>query len=642
MTDEFTEGLDYTGITSAPQWYDWATEIFAPAMYPDTWYNGDNRTTEEELIQTDFGSYRFGVARVRIQRVQEGAGPNCAAHAADAAGLVDRAPLCYPTLTDTTQATEPWGGVAYTPAAESESTDYDSYWTGMSYDGGGYIFNIPNNLNGSLEFFNSLASNESGVTIDEQTRFVMLEFNVYNPNIDLFAVGNFAIEFLSSGYILTSSLIRPVNLYNVYKVVTNNPHTWYETVNFILEMIFYLLAAGFLVQAMREVRLVGFAKWARDPENAIEAAYLALILCQMCLRFYLWSRIGGIVGEGYLGLETTQFGPIDRITWLVQEMDNVTAVTAILFFGKVLTYMRAERTTRLFEQALVLSFFRVGSLLPIVVVVGGGFAVAFQLVFGRDVADYATFGRALFSMFRALIGDFDLQQLRYSNSYLGPGLFVLFIVFAYFIVLSMFLSIVDASLEEKRTNAEQELLLTKQDPNTSDLLWRDFRHVAWRVRHFLQDQVCRDRAGGRVAPTTGGDGDGMGGSRESKVDEEEEGFGSEQADDNRNKEEVLLSDSSEEHNFPEWLKSYRVIHKQLAVLSEKQKLLNELLDSARDAIVQSSTSREEGGQQGKDEDGGAPAAVVGGAGGEKWGTASSTAGSTHRDSARSPSNIIRR
>jgi hypothetical protein len=60
----------------------------------------------------------------------------------------------------------------------------------------------------------------------------------------------------------------------------------------------------------------------------------------------------------------------------------------------------------------------------------------------------------MLSLFRATLGDFDLDALVYANYALGPFLFILFIFLVFFVVLSMFLSIVDESYDRVRTDLE--------------------------------------------------------------------------------------------------------------------------------------------------------------------------------------------
>jgi len=164
----------------------------------------------------------------------------------------------------------------------------------MSYDGSGYVINLPANITEAQELVAQLQLNNS---LDAATRLAMVEFNLYNPHVDFFIVGKFALEWLPSGFIQTSQLVRPVNLFNVYRVLTNNPTSHWENFNFALEIIFYFLVVIFIIIAVKEIHVMTFKVWVSDTENTIEFTYLVLILVQMILRFTLWSKIGNIQGN---------------------------------------------------------------------------------------------------------------------------------------------------------------------------------------------------------------------------------------------------------------------------------------------------------------------------------------------------------
>jgi len=55
-----------------------------------------------------------------------------------------------------------------------------------------------------------------------------------------------------------------------------------------------------------------------------------------------------------------------------------------------------------------------------------------------------------FTLFRILLGDFDFHRLEESNRYLGPAYFVLYVFFIFFVLLNMFLAIINDSYSEAK------------------------------------------------------------------------------------------------------------------------------------------------------------------------------------------------
>jgi hypothetical protein len=73
-------------------------------------------------------------------------------------------------------------------------------------DSGGYIY----------EFIGRLSDIESNLSllhqlewIDNRTREVIIQFNLYNPNVELFISMTFIVEFLLSGGLSPQSLFQP-------------------------------------------------------------------------------------------------------------------------------------------------------------------------------------------------------------------------------------------------------------------------------------------------------------------------------------------------------------------------------------------------------------------------------------------------
>lgn len=80
-----------------------------------------------------------------------------------------------------------------------------------TYGGDGYVYEMRGQLSyiqGNLSLLQQLD------WIDRQTRAVMVEYTLYNPNINMLIVAEILIELLPTGNILTYSRFEPLNLFN--------------------------------------------------------------------------------------------------------------------------------------------------------------------------------------------------------------------------------------------------------------------------------------------------------------------------------------------------------------------------------------------------------------------------------------------
>jgi len=57
-----------------------------------------------------------------------------------------------------------------------------------------------------------------------------------------------------------------------------------------------------------------------------------------------------------------------------------------------------------------------------------------------------------FTLFRIILGDFNFQALQQANRILGPAFFILYVFFVFFILLNMFLAIINDTYSEVKAD----------------------------------------------------------------------------------------------------------------------------------------------------------------------------------------------
>jgi len=95
-----------------------------------------------------------------------------------------------------------------------------------------------------------------------------------------------------------------------------------------------------------------------------------------------------------------------------------------------------------------------------------GFAIMFYIVFfayaqlgyllfGSTVADYSTFSNTLFTLFRIILGDFDFGALESQSRILGPIYFLSYVFFVFFVLLNMFLAIINDTYSDVKSDINE-------------------------------------------------------------------------------------------------------------------------------------------------------------------------------------------
>lgn len=83
-----------------------------------------------------------------------------------------------------------------------------------TYGAGGYVYNFRGKMN---EIIANISMLRELSWIDMQTRAVMIQLNLYNPNINLFTLVTILAEFLPTGGIYPSARFEPVQLLNDFQ-----------------------------------------------------------------------------------------------------------------------------------------------------------------------------------------------------------------------------------------------------------------------------------------------------------------------------------------------------------------------------------------------------------------------------------------
>jgi len=61
-----------------------------------------------------------------------------------------------------------------------------------------------------------------------------------------------------------------------------------------------------------------------------------------------------------------------------------------------------------------------------------------------------------FTLFRLILGDFDFQALQQANRVLGPAFFILYVFFVFFILLNMFLAIINDTYADVKADLSEQ------------------------------------------------------------------------------------------------------------------------------------------------------------------------------------------
>jgi len=344
--------------------------------------------------------------------------------------------------------------------------------------------------------------------IDPAARALFIEFNLYNPHTDIFSIIRLCVEFSAMGGILTTYRVSSIPFLTSYRALVGDGVSAGARTALFVEILFVAFVLFYIAVEVLEYRAIvkmrrsyDLAKahieggkdsaadpdlndavdkelkvirtWgpasprqeaglltARDPRTGrpkhfFSSGWNVLIIVNLTLfllyYFIRWGSIGIVVGLDFSESGSNMFyTELQTAAQLWRFATALNAFNGFLSFIQIFKYTRNHAQLGQFSATLSETMRNLGGFVFIVFLVLFAYGTAFWLAFGSDVRLYSDLTLCVLSLFRTILGDFDLDELSHANYFMGPLLFVTFIVIMFFVVLSMVLAIVDEAFNKVR------------------------------------------------------------------------------------------------------------------------------------------------------------------------------------------------
>uniref|UniRef100_A0A8R1DY29 PKD_channel domain-containing protein n=1 Tax=Caenorhabditis japonica TaxID=281687 RepID=A0A8R1DY29_CAEJA len=320
-------------------------------------------------------------------------------------------------------------------ATSDELENQDTQGTIANYGGGGFVQKLP--LTGSTEAQSAIATLKANRWIDRGTRAIIVDFAVYNANINLFCVVKLLFELPASGGVLTTPKLITYNLLT-YQGSSGTVLMAFEGVfcGFILFFIFEELFAI----ARQRLRYLG-QFW-----NLIDVCLLGFSVATIILSYnrtrIATKRVNYVIENGLTN------APFDDVTSADNAFLNIKACAVFIAWVKVFKFISVNKTMSQLSSTLTRSAKDIGGFAVMFAVFFFAFAQFGYLCFGTQIADYSNLYNSVFALLRLILGDFNFAALENCNRFFGPAFFIAYVFFVFFILLNMFLAIINDSYVE--------------------------------------------------------------------------------------------------------------------------------------------------------------------------------------------------
>ncbi|CAF0960087.1 unnamed protein product [Rotaria sordida] len=368
-------------------------------------YNIDN--TELNISKIDYGyiyneNKILGVARLRQVRVK----PNsCKLHKEFAKRNFTQ--KCYAEYTIDKEDQDSFGNNSlniftsdawnYTSVNQTKTSVY----TGVvsEYGGGGYVQLFTRNANTTMEILRELERNS---WINRGTRAIFFDVIVYNPNINLFCHIRLLAEYPSSGGAITSTSIRAVKLIRIFDKK-------------------YL----FLFNLWNLINLI------------------TIILSFICILYEILNHFSTTKHLSELLKIENNYPNFDELFNLKINSDFYLGLTLAITWVKIFKYLNINKTMLLLNKTISSCLNEIFAFTSIFLIIFLAYTQLGWILFGRYLTEWRSFRTSIFALFRMILGDFNLYAMRNVGQIIGPLFLFSYIYFVYFVLLNMFLAIIN-------------------------------------------------------------------------------------------------------------------------------------------------------------------------------------------------------
>ncbi|KAK2824027.1 hypothetical protein Q5P01_021202 [Channa striata] len=452
-------GVSFHSIGTMADFWTFAQGPLLDGLYWTTWYNNQSLDNGDQSF-IYYENMLLGVPRVRQIKVMNNSCKVPKDFKYEIAGCYD----VYNTKKEDGHSFGLINGTAWTYHTEKQMNG-SSYWGLLAtYSGAGYYQDLSPTREESAVMLADLMDN---LWLDRGSRAVFIDFSTYNANINLFCVIRLVVEFPATGGAIPSYQIRTVKL---IRYVT----TWDY---FILgcEMVFCLFILYYTVEEVLELRIHKFSYF-KSIWNILDIVVILLAIVAIIFNIFRTVEVGNLLGN--LLKNPNTYADFEFLAFWQTQYNNMNAVNIFFAWIKIFKYISFNKTMTQLSSTLGRCAKDILGFAIMFFIVFFAYAQLGYLLFGTQVQSFSTFMTCISTQFRIILGDFDYNAIDNANRVLGPIYFVTYVFFVFFVLLNMFLAIINDTYSE----VKEELSSQKDDLRITDLIKQSYMKTFMKLK----------------------------------------------------------------------------------------------------------------------------------------------------------------
>ncbi|CAH1258631.1 PKDREJ [Branchiostoma lanceolatum] len=338
----------------------------------------------------------------------------------------------------------------YTPWMFQETGDLFPYsGETTTYSSDGYFLHIGKSKNETEATIKDLKTH---LWLDDFTKAVIIDIAVYNVNVNLFSVITFLAEYLVGGVVSARVTIKVIRLYSFVGDFGNTQIAM--QVIFVVLFVYYLQREIKLIIKEKKAHFRSMWNWVDFLQSLLCISVIAMFAMREGLRMYTMSKFqknpGRYISFRGMALYSDVF---------------IGLIGALVFVAtlKLLHLLRFNKRVAMLSAVINHAAKDLGLFSIILMTVLSNFTLVGMIVFGTQIKEFSGFIASLERLIAMLLGDLDFASMSAASPFLGPLFFFGFILLLVFLLLNMFVSIIDSGFgevngDESKMDADHEIV----------------------------------------------------------------------------------------------------------------------------------------------------------------------------------------
>eukprot|EP01083_Nonionella_stella_P085164 236005_1 len=340
-----------------------------------------------------------------------------------------------------------------------------------TYSGGGHIADFPNNKTESLALIHTLKYNVS--FFDQATRAIFIDFNTYNPSLNLHSVARMSFELPASGGVLMRSEIKTWRFTRYARSIRNYV--------IVLEVLFILCVLWFTMEEFLELKRQGLEQYVEDRWNILDWINLFVFYITIGWRIHQYS----LIDDDKL-YNVSSYVSLRDLQWSFQWENYIQMINGFLLWMKLFKYMTFSNRVRFLFTMLQRSSQDLLIFSIVLFVFFLAFGIAAFLSFSSDVSDFRSLSYAIVNLMRYTVTDLDYVSLRNSNRFLGNLYYVIWSILIILILSNVFIAILSEAYATISTEEEEEKIFDRLRHEFKDSIQTLKRHTVALSGYFFR------------------------------------------------------------------------------------------------------------------------------------------------------------